>query len=95
MKRSTTDSSFLSSLPKLPRKETVLTLFGSNHSNNIVKRCRKLCKYLRGVLCSKMNGLPYLKIFLKLKKGERGGRVGGRGGGAGHHLSNFKGYLGR
>ncbi|GMI17188.1 hypothetical protein TrLO_g2825 [Triparma laevis f. longispina] len=94
VKWSTTDSRFLSSLPKLPRKETVLTLFGSNHSNNIVKRCRKLCKYLRGVLCSKMNGLPYLKIFLKLKMGERGGRVGGRGGGAWHHLSNFQGYLG-
>ena len=72
----------------MPKRETVLTLFGSNHSNSIVKRCRKLCRYLRGVLCSNFNNLPYLKVFLKLKNKPLGG---GSGDG---HLSNFQEYLG-
>ncbi|GMH81963.1 hypothetical protein TrST_g5850 [Triparma strigata] len=88
VRRSTNDSNLLACLPRLPKRETVLTLFGSNHSNSIVKRCRKLCRYLRGVLCSNFNNLPYLKVFLKLKNKPLGG---GSGDG---HLSNFQGYLG-
>ena len=83
VRSSTSSPSILTTLAEVPKRETVLTLFGGNHSSNIVKRCRKLCKYLRVLLGGDLRELPYLQNFLKLQN------LTGNG-----HLSNFQGHFG-
>jgi hypothetical protein len=57
----------LSNLPPLPARETVLTIYGTNRSTNILKRCRQLCAYLRFVLSNEATqAVEYARDFLLL-----------------------------
>ncbi|GMI11073.1 hypothetical protein TrRE_jg7468 [Triparma retinervis] len=70
-------------LGKLPKHETVLSIYAGGASGNILKRCRKLCAYLRNLVGSEGRDLRCVREFLGMA-GE------GRGEGKWGATSNFE-----
>ena len=65
-------------LGKLPKHETVLSIYAGGVSGNVLKRCRKLCAYLRNLVGSEARDLRCVREFLGMV-GEDAGGVGRSG----------------